>query len=237
MKKQIVETQNREKLAEGRNSGMGFAFLQKKKEIYETVNALSPCKDFLNEVVFTENTGIGSQAHGLKYHQKLNIFGRFGYLAIKLVDQGKYGPGCYYYGPSLEIDSKILEDNYKNIEKLLHYFEENLEVKGRSNITKVNDDYYLVRVPREWTRSTPNISLYTLLIRVAMVYDGERDPIGFLEDYNYNKGDKDLLQPALVKIRTLLEKKELIKQPPFDKELAMKKAWSPHDLGILSVNI
>ena len=70
----ITEKHDRNVLIEGRSSGMGFAMLKKDKTNYETVNPLSPCKDYLNEVVFTENTGYPTKAHGLDYKEKLDIF-------------------------------------------------------------------------------------------------------------------------------------------------------------------
>ena len=50
---QIINKQCRSKLCEGRSYQMGFAFLKKlDNNTFETVQPISPCKDYLNDVIF-----------------------------------------------------------------------------------------------------------------------------------------------------------------------------------------
>lgn len=231
----IKEVQDRKKLCEGRSSGMAFALLQKSGKVYNTVQPLSPCKDFLNEVIFTENTGIQSRAHGLHYKERQNIYDPDkGFMAIKMLPSMG---GGYHYGKSLDEDEKVLRKNYKNTQVYLNKFEEAWGIEGRTEIVKKNDGYFLVKFPLAWKTSTVTMSLYSLLVRVAMVYDGKQDIIEFLEQYNYNQGDKQLVTAALPKIKKILETKIIPEQPEFNKEQAEKLMFSPHNLGIVSVNI
>lgn len=231
----IKEVKDRSKLCEGRSSGMAFAMLQKKGKVFETVQPLSPCKDFLNEVIFTENTGIQSRAFGLHCKEKLGIFqDDVGYMAIKMLPS-TYGEG-YTYSSSLEEDRKKLRKNYKLTQKYLNMFEEAIDMKGRTSIVKKNDDYFLVRFPLGWSTSTVGISLLSLLTRVAMVYDGKQGLLEFLEKYSYNKSDKELIVGAMKNIKKILDTKKMPEQPEFNKEQAEKLMFSPHNLGIVSVN-
>lgn len=230
----IKEVKDRGKLCEGRSSGMGFAMLQKSGRVFETVQPLSPCKDFLNEVIFTENTGIQSMAFGLHYKEKLGIFkDNVGYMAIKMLPS-TYAE-AYTYSPSLEEDRKLLRKNYKLTQKYLNMFEEAAGIEGRTSIVKKNDDYFLVRFPMAWCSSTVGISLLSLLIRVAMVYDGKQELLEFLEKYSYNKADKELVLGAMQNIKKILDTKKMPEQPAFNKEQAEKLMFSPHNLGIVSV--
>lgn len=230
----ITDNQNRRVLSEGRNNGMGFALLEKKGPNYETVQPISPCKDYLNEVVFTENTGIPSKGCGLEYLKRLKIFKSRLYMAIKIVPTKD---GSYYYSRSLEQDQEMLANNYKNLEIFIRKFEDLLGSRIKTHIKAANDGFFLVRGPMIWRRSTIAISLYTLLIRAGMTYNGKDDPIKFLETFSYNSGDASLIKGALPKIKYILEKREIPGQPKFPRDAAAKFHWSPHNLGIMSFNI
>ena len=231
MSNKINNTLDRGVLIEGVTSGMAFAFLHDTGKEYVTVSPLSCCKDYLNEVVFTENTGIGSQAFGFKYPEKKGVFKKKAYLAIKIL--GRHRGDSYSYGPSIETDRKHLANNYLHIESLLHYFEEKLKMKERTEITKDKDDMFLVAAPLDWTKSTPAISLYTLLMRVALVYDGKVEPMKFLNSYSYNGYDSGLLKDALKKWEHILKAKTLPDQPKFDETAAKNYRSSPHNHGIV----
>lgn len=231
----ITEKHNRNVLIEGRSSGMGFAMLKKDKTNYETVNPLSPCKDYLNEVVFTENTGYPTKAHGLDYKEKLDIFKNKVYMAIKIISSK--GGGSYFYGKTQAEDEALLVKNYKKIQKLVNFVEENLNIKGRTIITKANDGYFLVKGPLDWRKSTIMISLYSLLIRCGLAYDGKTEPMKYLENYSYNNMDKGLINPSLPKIKRMFETKQLPEQPEYNEEMLKKGTWTPHNIGIISYTI
>lgn len=233
MKINIIETKDRSILSEGRSTGMGFAFLKKEENNYSTVQPLSPCKDYLNEIVFTENTGIPSKAHGLVYKEKNNIFTKFAYLAIKIVDKN----GNYYYSSNIENDKQLLKNNYKKIQNFINQIEELFEIKSRTIIISANDNYFLVKLPINWCKSTISISLYSLLLRVALVYENEKSPLEYLKEYSYNQEDRSLLNSAIPRLENLLKEKILPDQPIFSEDSAKNYSWSPHDIGILSYKL
>jgi hypothetical protein len=157
MNKMIIkEVNNRELLHEDRNNGVGFAFLKKVEEEYHTAHALSPCKDYLNDVVFTENTGYPLSIYGLSY-KKQNIFDDAAYMAIKIV---KSKDNSYYYSKDIEVDKAYLKSNYKNIQNLINYFEERLELNSFTILEEAEDDYFLIIFPLDWCISSYAISLF-----------------------------------------------------------------------------
>lgn len=55
-------------------------------------------------------------------------------------------------------------NNYKNLESFLNQIEDNLKFKSRTTI-EIDEDTLILKVPIYWSKSTPLISVYTLLIR------------------------------------------------------------------------
>jgi hypothetical protein len=232
----IVEVKNRGVLSEGRNSNMGFAMLKKvKKDSYETVNPISPCKDYLAEVVFTENTGIGTNGCGLKYPKKLNIYDKDRAYMVITIQQSMSGGYSYKIRGGYEADKTWLKANYKRLETLLNKFEVQLGFDVKTSVEEANDDYYLITLPLEWTKSTISISLYSLLLRVGQLYDNQEDIIDFLEKLPTSI-DKSLINSALPRIKLILKEKRLPEQPENHITQASTKDayFSPHGYGICS---
>jgi hypothetical protein len=241
----IKEVCDRKNLQEGRSSGMGFAFLKKiSEDEYETVQPISPCKDYLNEVVFTENYDIGTQAYGLAYHKKLGIFTKTkAYMGIEIQKKGQYYHNC----STFEIDSKMLSDNYKNIELFLQEFDKLLDNKTLTKIIPQKEGKYLVEIPIEWVQSTIAISMYTLLMRVVLNYDGKEDIWEYLTKISKDKKniDQDLLKGAIPQIKAALEDSSLLVIPEEHLQSANQYLnkqnnvtdWSPHNYGIRSLQI
>jgi hypothetical protein len=244
----IKEVKNRGELNEGRNAGMGFAMLKKvSKDNYETVQPISPCKDYLNEVIFTENSGIGTRGCGLKYGNKLDIFEATKAYMVITIQKSKSGEGDrnnYHGNSTYEIDFKALENNYTFIEKFVNYFEEALEFNTRTKMSKAIDNFYLVVLPIEWTNSTHAISLYSFLLRVALYYnDTKVNPLDYLKNLPNTNIDYYLKNSILPILEKVLANKELLKQG--DTHLDEAKAslskgmsytnWSPHHLGIMTL--
>lgn len=230
----IKEVEKRSKLIEGRNNGMGFAFLKKvDSNVFETVQPVSPCKDYLNEVIITENTGIGTRAHGLNYKEKLDIFSDVGYMTIKILPDNS---GKYYYNKSklAEEDIKILSDNYKNLENFINQIEKDLDFTDFTKIEKANDEYYLVIVPKQWLISTHAISLYTLLLRIGFVYNGKDNYNEYLSKYEYSLADKRMFESIKNKFKLILQNKKL---PPnrikYSLSALKRGNHSPHNNGIV----
>lgn len=229
----IVNEQSRNSLMEGRDNGMAFAFLQKKDDqTFHTVQPLSPCKDYLAEIVFTEKYGIPTGAWGFSYKEQLNIFTDIAYMVIKIL---KRRGGGYTYSPSFLNDVKLLNDNYKHIERLINEFETTVGLKILTTIEPTEDDSFLLKFSSEWCQSTHSISLYTLLLRVLIVATEEdKELVPFLQSYDYSQADKSLLMQVMNKILLILETKKL---PPNTKRYSKKglaRGQSPHNNGIVS---
>lgn len=225
--RKLVDKQDRNKLGEGRDYGMGFAFCKKTGDReFETVQPISPCKDYLNEPVYTEATGKASSAYGLSY-SKQGIFEDqpFGYLAIKILPH--HGGSTYN---ELEKHKENLKNNYLNIKILLRAFEEIFKIEERTRIYKTSDaETYLLYVPLKWTKGTYLISLYTLLVRIGQFYDGIQDPKEFVKSFSAFNPDTYLAKQAYEKV-TKYFGKELPEQK-------MEGMGCPHNIGIIGYNL
>ena len=156
----VKDVCDRGKLCEGRNFNMGFAFCKQLEDgTFETVQPLSPCKDYLNDVIYSEHTGNTFYACGLDT-KKHGIFENapHGFLAIKMLSP----KGSVY--KDLDSSKERLRNNYKNIETLLNFVEEQFEpqdLTDRTAITPTQDkDLFLLAVPLWWCRSTNNNYIY-----------------------------------------------------------------------------
>jgi len=230
--KTIINNQDRNVLNEGRNSGMGFAFLkQKSKFEFETVQPPSPCKDYLNEVVFTENTGVPTKAHGFVYSKKLDIFDDSFYLTINII-KSKAG-NFSYTDYSFESLQKSLKTNYKNMEYFINYFEEELNLKKSKFQKTEGGEYIFISGSKAWVKSTIAISLYSLLVRASISYtDKTMCPLNFLKNRLCPKPELDLITQIIPALEQILNKKELPNQPKTPEPL--EAWWSPHEIGILN---
>jgi len=166
--KKIKELQNRKKLNEGRNFGIGFSILNKIKSKFETYLPFTACRDYFNDFIFVEDRkkGIGT-AHGYN-HKVLNCFKRKRYFYL--------GVNTLHYNTSGTWESKekaldILLVNYKNLERILNLFEEKIGITSKSKII-TDEDVLIIKAPIYWTKSTPLISAYTLIIRCFFNADG-----------------------------------------------------------------
>lgn len=220
----LIDKQSRSKLGEGRDHGMGFGFCKLLSSgDFTTVTPISPCKDYLNEVVYTESTGIASSAHGLKYSKTGCLDRDKGYIAFKIMpfmDNSEYREQKEH--------CENLNKNYLNIQKFLNIFEEKLGIKDRTEILKLDDTYILV-IPKEWTTGTYKISLYTLLTRVGQFYDGTKEVMKYLETFDAWTLDNYLMKQALPKIKIVMEK-GLVEQD-------MNRIDCPHNYGIVGYNL
>ena len=223
----VIDQQNRMVLGEGRNHGMGFAFCKKVEEgVFETVQPISPCKDYLNDVIAAEVLKTSATACGLVYKPTgLFEIGKPAYMVVKIVDFQKPNPA--YYSP--EKDTERLSKTYPTILWMLNAIETKLGFKSMTTITKANDDHYLFEVNYEWITSTYMISLYTLIIRMGQCALPMVTPLDFL--YNIPVLDGALWQSAQKKFEHILNTKELPVQ---------KFAGNPgnyHSTGIVSWQI
>lgn len=213
----VVNKQDRQKLCEGRNFQMGFAFLKKKgKNSFETVQPVSPCKDYLNDIVWGEKFNKSITAYGLSYTPN-GLFNDddFAYILIGLLPQDRKipmeefkGENCSYY-PNMSKDLKNLSNNYKKLEAFINFFDNSLNLKP-STINKVAENSYIVSFDKEWASWTYSISLFSLLLRVGQFWDGKRDCMEFLENFKEFTHDSYLVKGSLPKIKKLLKSKKFL---------------------------
>lgn len=160
----VIDKAGRRVLIEGRDYGLGFAFGKNDGEGNLTlVMPISACKDYLNDIIYSEKTGNPFRAYGLST-SKQNIFGDFGYLAIKVLPKN-YSGGAY---AGMDKDIKNLEDNHLKIQESLNKCEETLKIEGQSVVYPVSGGVFVVEVPKFWLQWPYLISLYSLIIRVEM---------------------------------------------------------------------
>lgn len=226
---QIKDNQNRLKLNEGRNYQMGFAFCKKVDDnTFETVQPISPCKDYLNDVVYSENTGKPCSVFGLTT-KKENIFTEdYVYMAIAI---------CRHYYDirsekndhykDYEKDTVRFKTNINNVVALLNFVEAEFGLDKYTTITEV-EDKYLFKIPVFWTKYVYLISLYSLLVRLAQYYDGKVTPKEFLSTYKEDL-DKQRWEGAQPAYNHLITTKVLIDDPKFT------NSYSVHNSGICSL--
>jgi len=159
--KKIKELQERSKLNEGRNFGVGFTILNKKGSKFETYLPFTACRDYLNDFAYVESSKkeIG-KIHGYD-HKLLNCFDNknivyFGVNTLQYKDGGNYD--------KFDELQNILINNYKNLEHFLNRIETDLNIKIKTSI-KLDEDTLIIKCSKFWVKSTPLISVYTLLIR------------------------------------------------------------------------
>jgi len=219
----IINNQNRSVLHEGRNYGLGFAFLRKiDDETFETIQPISPCKDYLNDVVYSEATGKPFSAWGLNT-SKQDIFddGR-AYMAISVCKMGKSLSAYLGYDDELELMAK----NGDNMAEFIHKIESKLGI-SKTKFTRVSDNLKLLDMDTQWVAATYLISLYALMLRVALHYNGGGVMTHMKE---IESPDRMMLNGIKEKLLILFERKgNLPKQK-------MEHLSNVHDHGIVGAN-
>ena len=172
--KKIKELQKRSKLNEGRNFGVGFTILNKKGSKFETYLPFTACRDYLNDFAYVESTKkeIGS-IYGYN-HKLLNCFDNKNivYFGVKTLNYNNNN-GNYEKFEELQ---NILINNYKNLEHFLNKIETDFNIKIKTSI-ELDEDTLIIKCSKFWVKSTPLISVYTLLIRCYFNTDLEGDSI------------------------------------------------------------
>lgn len=214
---------------EGRTYQMGFAFCSPpKKTVAYTVQALTACKDYLNDIVFTESTKQKMSAYGLSTTFKGIFEGtNKAYLAISILP---YRNGADY--GSLNKDRQRLKDNYKTLEGFMNYFCNALNTDPCTIEASKTEDVFLVTFDQNWAKYTYSISLFTLLLRIGQFYT-EGDPMEFIKKFSAFPPDVYLIKGVIPKIEKLLFKGGLIKQ----NLSKLNPGHDVHNLGILGFNL
>ena len=224
MKFTIVNQRPRAVLIEGRSKGMGFAFCQRAEETkLITVMPISPCKDYLNDVVFSENTGKPWSAYGLKTERQ-GIFGEGGcWLAIAICGQGAIAAAKY---EGFDEETKQLLGNFPKMELGMRAIDAMASIPEdkRTRLYEANDSMVACMVPMFWCRYTYLISAYTLLMRNIMWWKGKGNPLKWLEE-NPRGEDSGYMAIAMPKLKTIFSGK--VPEQKLDN-------LNPHNEGIVA---
>lgn len=216
----LINKQNRGLLAEGRNYGMGFAFCTVKDDVVTTTMALTACKDFLNDQIWSDKTGKPYKIYGLST-EPLGLFdGPVSHMVIGILPYNK--GGAYH---KMEADVAQLSGNYHKLQAFINNIESLLKLEELTSITPIEENRYLVTFPSFWTNATYLISLYTLLLRVGM-YCGDEDALSYLATYNKSIDDKVYVDKSLPKLKAMIGGN--IPEQDFS------KLSSPHSVGIVN---
>lgn len=227
-----INKNTRKRLNEGRDYQMGFAFAKKlDDENYQLVQPLSPCKDYLNDVIFAEHTGKSIEVYG-SISEKNDIFEDKAYLCFAIMPN-KYD--SLYNKTILPQDIENLNKRYVFIEAMIHNIEMLLGLKEKTTIFKVEENLYLAEVPLYWIQSSWTISLYSLLIRAFQYTEEYVDPMEYLKAYPYNM-EQMLVKNALPKLEDII--KNGIRKQDFSTYGDTNKSMSQiHNHGILAYEI
>ena len=172
--KKIKELQKRSELNEGRDFGVGFTILNKKGSKFETYLPFTACRDYLNDFAYVESTKkeIG-KIHGYD-HKVLNCFDNKNivYFGVNTLHRNNNN-GNYEKFDELQ---NILINNYIHLEIFLNKIETDLNIKIKTRI-ELDEDTLIIKCSKFWVKSTPLISVYTLLIRCYFNTDLEGNSI------------------------------------------------------------
>jgi hypothetical protein len=158
-----------------------------------------PCKDYLNDVIFSEATGKPCKAYGLKYEKQGIYDNGLAYMGIKICPH-KSGMKPY---AGQDKDEENINANFLKIEEFVHHFEDLLGVETKTKIEKVKDNLFLLTFSEYWCKYTYLISLWSLLVRCGQYYkDGEKE--AFMRNFPY-LGDTYNCTNALNKLNRIVK--------------------------------
>jgi hypothetical protein len=229
--KKIKELQERNKLQEGRDFGIGFTILKKINKRFETYLPFTACRDYLNDFAYVESTKkeIGS-IHGYR-HELLNCFDnkKKVYFGVNTLHRNKNG-GNYN---KFDECQKILINNYKNLEKFLNYIEININVKIKTKI-ELDEETLIIKCSKFWVQSTPLISVYTLLIR--LYFNIEKDQTDTILNLLKNNkpfidSDSMMKHPCVDFFKIYLDNKNMFQNPNYESMKVIGKS-TIHNFGI-----
>lgn len=174
--------EGRSSLVEGVRSGLGFCFCKRenkengKDDVFVAIHPMSSCKDYLNDVVFSENTGKPMfKVHGLST-KKTGVFesDALAYIALGILKDGFGNP-----------------NNFDDMVKMLMAYTSDEALVGKtllinkvetaiglpdSELTRFYDaggGIVIAAISKFWVDATFKISLWSYLVRCGLKYKGE----------------------------------------------------------------
>lgn len=213
---ELIDNQNRSVLAEGRNYGFSMAFCKVLSDNQlETISPITACKDFLNDILYTEKTQKKIGVYGL-HTSYSGIFKdeNYFYMVGKVLPT-KYGGNYATY----DRDKEFALGNKDGLLSFINQFEDKLKIDLTEILECENDkEIVIFKVPIEWANSPYMISLYGLIVRIGLWYKYE-DLEKYLNNFTYDNRD-------LFNAKNLLASIEKLKK--------IVNIYKPYDYNILN---
>jgi hypothetical protein len=141
-----------------------------------TLHTPFECKDYLQDIFFSEYTGKEISVYGLKWKQ-----------GILNLDQPTFKLALFG-------GEELLEKHAKDLETFLNFFDSSQKMLESKVFTTDDPHNIVVEFDKKWTSSGPLLSAYTTLIRVAGAYSGG-DPVEYLKAMNKIREEKKKIKP------------------------------------------
>jgi hypothetical protein len=224
MSKPIIKLDDtRSKLIEGRSSGIGFAFLkQVKPGEFEGVQPISPCKDYMNDVVYSEHTGKPFRVWGLST-TKRDIFDTHAYVAFASTTGNKYDTKAF-----IEKEVKLFKENFANLLGLVNAIEKAMGFKEFTEMVQVEDNLVFAKIPLEWVKTTWATSLWGFIVRNAIHATDFSDPIE-----SFQKAVDATMEDSMY-FKTIKKVLPRIFKDGFPEQDLLAGNFSIHDEGIIA---
>src|SRR5665647_1670734 len=116
-KYKLIDKGGRSVLNEGRSVGLGYGFCKREGDTFTTAMPITACKDYLNDQVYSEVTGIPARNYGFSSVRQDIFADGWGYLAMSVLPRKGSG------NPPEAKHVKLLEDNYLQMQDCLNWFE------------------------------------------------------------------------------------------------------------------
>jgi hypothetical protein len=167
-KLKFVDKQNRCVLCEGRSRGMGLALCKLEGDTLSTVGPISPCRDYLNDEVYSNHTGKPFGAYG--YHAKDRGLWKAGraYAAFCICGSGARSPSKY---ATMDRDLKAIDEGGENLQAFLNAFEKPFGATP-TKLIKFGPNMYVADADLLWVKWTYMVSLLSILITNGLEYKG-----------------------------------------------------------------
>lgn len=191
--------------------GLEYNLLEKDGDVLKGLHPPVRCKDFLTDAYWSEQTGKPVAIYGFKWKP-----------GVKALAAKKQMIGLYYQGEDLSGQDKSLQNFLNQWEDLLGLPNSKAELAD-------DKKHIVVHFDREWTTQPIRVSLFTLLLRIGLGYDGS-DLKKFMERVKekgnaFGRNDGNYTKTAWPKIERLLKEKEL----PWKQKFEDFDAYNIHD--------
>lgn len=221
----LINELRRETLEEGRRNHMAFGFVKRTGDELTTIQPVSPCKDYLNDIVFTEFTGTPMSAYGLRTsHQGLLDDDKL-YLILTFEN------GSYSF---ISNEYEEFNKNLTNSQEFIRNFEKELGISELCTLEALDDKYFLFTFSKEWLVGLYCISMLSLLLRISQWYDGIMPIREYVDTFKHFKDDVYLVNGSKKNIFKVLDMKSLPKE---DFAKFGIGGMNVHNYGIMSVNL